>query len=202
LTALWHPVYDLDRLREADDGLNRDAAPGRDGQSWAADGEPLEAHLRDLSDRRKRGAYRAPPVERVSIPKWDGRQRPLGIPPLEDKIVQRATVEVLNAIYAGDFLGGSSGFGPGRSPHNALDAVTGGIEKRSSNGVLEADIRGVFDTIAPAGLVKGVAHRLGDRRVGRHLRQGWKAGVLEAGQWRAQEAGTPPGGSAFWGRFF
>jgi retron-type reverse transcriptase len=145
LTALWHPVYDIDRLREAYYGLNRDAAPGIDGQPWAAYGEALEANLRDLADRLKRGAYHAQPVERVYIPKLDGRPRPIGIPTLEDKIVQRATVEVLNAIYAGDFLGFSYGFRPGRSPHNALDAVTVGIEKRSINWVLDADIRGFFD---------------------------------------------------------
>jgi retron-type reverse transcriptase len=105
LTALWHHVYDINRLREAYDGLNRDAAPGVDGQTWAAYGENLEAHLRDLSDRLKRGGYHARPVERVYIPKPDGRQRPIGIPTLEDKIVQRATGEVLNAIYAGALRG-------------------------------------------------------------------------------------------------
>src|SRR5262249_32366801 len=119
LTALWHHVDDINRLREAYDGLNRDAAPGVDGQTWAAYGENLEANLRDLSDRLKRGAYHARPVKRVYIPQPDGRQRPIGIPALEDKIVQRATVEVLNAIYEGEFRGFSSGFRPGRSPHDA-----------------------------------------------------------------------------------
>jgi RNA-directed DNA polymerase len=142
LPALWHPVYDIHRRREAYDGLNREAAPGVDGQTWAAYGENLEANLWDLSDRLKRGAYHARPVKRVSIPQPDGRQRPSGIPALADKIVQRATGEVLNAIDAGAFRGFASGFRPGRSPHDALDAVTVGIEKRNVNWVRDADIRG------------------------------------------------------------
>ena len=120
LTALWHHVYSIDRLREAYNSLNHDAAPGVDGQTWAAYGEQLETNLRELSDRLKRGAYQAPPVERVYIPKADGRQRPIGKPTLEDKIVQRATVEVLNAIYETEFLWFSYGARPGRSPHHAL----------------------------------------------------------------------------------
>ena len=145
LTALWHHVDESNRLREASDGLNRDAAPGVDGQTWAAYGENLEAHLRDLSDRLTRGGYHARPVERVSIPKPDGRQRPIGIPTLEDTIVQRATVAVLHAIYEEEFRGFSSGFRPGRSPHDALDAVTVGMEKRHVNWVRDADIRGFLD---------------------------------------------------------
>jgi RNA-directed DNA polymerase len=195
LTALWHHVYDINRLREAYEGLNRDAAPGVDGQTWAAYGENLEANLRDLSDRLKRGRYHARPVERVYIPKPDGRQRPIGIPTLEDKIVQRATVEVLNAIYEGDFRGFSSGFRPGRSSHDALDAVTVGIEKRNVNWVLDADIRGFFDAIDHAWLVKFIEHRIGDQRVVRHMQKWLHAGVLEEGQWHAQEEGTPQGGS-------
>jgi retron-type reverse transcriptase len=145
LTALWHHVYDIDRLREAYYSVNRRAAPGVDGEMWAAYGGDLEANLRDLSGRLERGGYHAQPVERVYIPKPDGRERPIGIPTLEDKIVQRATVEVLNAVYEGDFLGFSYGFRPGRDPHDALDAVTVGIEKRSINWVLDADIRGFLD---------------------------------------------------------
>jgi RNA-directed DNA polymerase len=145
VTALWHHGYTLDRLREAYYGLNHDAAPGVEGQTWAAYGEQLDPNLRELSDRLKRGAYQAPPVERVCIPKADGRQRPIGTPTLEDKIVQRATVEVLNAIYEQELLGFSYGARPGRSPHHALDAVTVGIEKRNINGVLDADIRGFYD---------------------------------------------------------
>jgi group II intron reverse transcriptase/maturase len=196
LTALWHHVYSLDRLREAYDSLNHDAAPGVDGQTWAAYGEQLESNLRDLADRLKRGAYQAPPVERVYIPKADGRQRPIGKPTLEDKIVQRATVEVLNAVYEQEFLGFSYGARPGRSPHHALDAVTVGIEKRNINWVLDADIRGFYDAIDHEWLVKFVEHRIGDQRVIRHIRKWLKAGVLEDGQWRQPEAGAPPGGSA------
>ena len=145
LTALWHHVYDINRLREAVDGLHREAAPGVDGQTWAAYGENREANRRDLSDRLKRGAYPVRPVKRVSIPKPDGRQRPIGIPALEDKSVPRATVEVLNAIYEGEFRGFSSGCRPGRSPHDAREAVTVGIEKRNVTWGLDADIRGFFD---------------------------------------------------------
>jgi RNA-directed DNA polymerase len=195
LTALWHHVYDIDRLREAYDGVNRDASPGRDGQTWAPYGENLAANLRDLSDRLKRGTSHASAVERGYIPKADGRQRPLGIPTLEDKIVQRATVDVLNAIYAQDFRGFSYGFRPGRSPHDAVDAVTVGIEKRNINWVLAVDIRGFFDAMDQAWHVKFGAHRIGDRRVVRHLWRWLKAGVLEDGQWREPEAGTPQGGS-------
>jgi RNA-directed DNA polymerase len=195
LTALWHHVYDIERLREAYYSVNRRAAPGVDGETWVAYGGDLEANLRDLSGRLERGGYHAQPVERVYIPKPDGRERPIGIPTLEDKIVQRATVEVLNAVYEGDFLGFSYGFRPGRNPHDALDAVTVGIEKRSINWVLDADIRGFFDTLDHAWLVKFIEHRIGDRRVVRHIRKWLNAGIFEDGQWRDQEEGTPQGGS-------
>jgi RNA-directed DNA polymerase len=195
LPALWHHVYDSNRLREAYDGLNREAAPGVDGQTWAAYGETLEANLRDLSERLKRGGYHARPVERVYIPKPDGRQRPIGIPTLEEKIVQRATVAVLNAIYEEEFRGFSSGCRPGRSPHDALDAVTVGMEKRNVNWVLDADLRGCFDAMDHAGLVQFIEHRMGDQRVVRHMQKWLHAGVLEEGQWHAQEEGTPQGGS-------
>lgn len=195
LTPLWHHVYDINRLREAYAGLNREAAPGVDGQTWAAYGENLEAKLRDLSDRLKRGAYHARPVERVYIPKPEGRQRPSGIPTLADKIGQRATGAVLNAIYEGELRGFSSGFRPGRGPHDALDAVTVGIEKRNVNWVLDADIRGVFDALDHAWLVQCIEHRIGDQRVVRPMQKWLQAGVLEDGQWHAQEEGTPQGGS-------
>ena len=195
LTALWHHVDDINRLREASDGLNREAAPGVDGQTWAAYGENLEANLRDLSDRLKRGGYHARPVERVDIPKPDGRQRPIGLPTLEDTIVQRATVAVLNAIYEEEFRGFSSGFRPGRRPHEALDAVTVGMEKRHVNGVLDADLRGFFDAIDHAWLVQCIEHRIGDQRVVRPMQQWLHAGVLEEGQGHAPEEGTPQGGS-------
>jgi RNA-directed DNA polymerase len=140
-TALLHHVYDVDRLRSAYLALKRDAAAGIDGHTWQQYGEVLESNLQDLAARIKRGAFRASPVRRAYIPKADGRLRPLGVPTLEDKIVQRAVVEVLNAIYEQDFLGFSYGFRPKRSPHQALDALTVGIETRRVNWVLDADIR-------------------------------------------------------------
>jgi RNA-directed DNA polymerase len=196
LTALWPHVYASDRLQEAYYSLNHDAAPGVDGQTWAAYGEQLATHLWDLSDRLRRGAYQAPPVERVFIPQAAGRQRPIGQPPLEDKSVQRATVEVRNAIDEQECLGVSYGARPGRSPHQALEAVTGGMAKRTIPWVLDAALRGFYDAIDHDWLGKCVAHRSGDQRVVRHIRQGLKAGVLEEGPWRQQEAGTPQGGSA------
>jgi RNA-directed DNA polymerase len=196
LTALWHHVYSIDRLREAYDSLNHDAAPGGDGQTWATYGEQRESNLRELADRLPRGAYQAPPVERVYIPQAEGRQRPIGTPTLEDNIVQRATVEVLNAIDEQEFLGFSYGARPGRSPHHALDAVTVGMEKRNINWGLDADMRGFYDASDHAWLVQVVEHRSGDQRVVRHIRKGLKAGVLEDGHWRPQEEGTPQGGSA------
>ena len=164
-TALLHHVYNVGHLRGAYHALQRDAAPGIDGETWEHYGQALEENLRDLSGRLKRGAYRAKPVKRTYIPKADGRQRPLGIPTLEDKLVQRATVEVLNAIYETDFLGFSYGFRPGRSPHNALDALYAGLLTRKVNWVLDADIGGFFEAIDHAWLVKFVEHRMADRRV-------------------------------------
>jgi retron-type reverse transcriptase len=150
-TALWHHVYDVARLREAYLGLKRESAPGVDGVTWLRYGEALEENLRDLAGRLKRGAYRARPVRRVYIPKGEGRRRPIGVPALEDKIVQRATTEVLGAIYESDFLGFSYGFRPGRSQQNALDAVTVGIQARkASSWVLDADIRGFFGSSMPS----------------------------------------------------
>ena len=128
-TTLWHHVYDVARLREAYFGLKRTAAAGADGQTWHAYGKDLEANLEDLSSRLKRGGYRAKPVKRVYLPKPDGRQRPIGIPVLEDKIVQAATVEVLQAVYEADFVGFSYGFRPKRSQHDALDALAVGITR-------------------------------------------------------------------------
>jgi group II intron reverse transcriptase/maturase len=156
----------------------------------------MENNLQDLSDRLKRGAYRAKPVRRVYIPKADGRQRPLGVPVLEDKIVQRATVEVLNAIYETDFRGFSYGFRPGRSQHNALDALYTGMLTRRVNWVLDADIRGFFDAIDHGWLVKFVEHRIADRRVVRLIQKWLNAGVLEDGVRTRSEEGTPQGGSA------
>jgi RNA-directed DNA polymerase len=143
-TALLHHIYNLDTLRMAYCSLKKEAAPGVDGETWRHYGEQLERNLQDLSERLKRGAYRAKPVRRVYIPKADGRQRPLGVTTLEDKIVQRAAVEVLNAIYETDFLGFSYGFRPGRSQHQALDALYTGLLTRKVNWVLDLDIKGFF----------------------------------------------------------
>jgi RNA-directed DNA polymerase len=195
-TALLHHIYDRERLKAAYYALKRDAAPGVDGETWRHYGEALEANLADLSDRLKRGAYRAEPVKRAYIAKTDGRQRPLGIPTLEDKIVQRATVEVLNAIYEADFLGFSYGFRPRRSPHDALDALYVGLLRRKVNWVLDADIRSFFDAIDKGWLVKFVEHRIADRRVVRLIQKWLNAGVLEDGTRTWSETGTPQGGSA------
>jgi RNA-directed DNA polymerase len=194
-TALLHHVYDLARLRSAYLALQRDAAAGVDGETWRHYGESLEENLRDLSARLQRGAYRAKPVRRAYIPKADGRQRPLGVPALEDKLVQRAAVEVLNAIYEADFLGFSYGFRPGRSPHQALDALTVGITMRRVNWVLDADLRGFFDTLDHGWLVKFIEHRVGDRRVVRLIQKWLTAGVLEDGERTRSEVGTVQGGS-------
>jgi len=194
-TALWHHVYDIDRLREAYRDLKREAAPGVDGQTWEQYGEALEASLRDLSERLRRGAYRAKPVRRVYIPKPDGRQRPIGVPTLEDKIVQRATAEVLEAVYETDFLGFSYGFRPKRGAHNALDALSVGLVKRKVNWVLDADIRGFFDAIDHTWMVEFIEHRIADRRVVRHVQKWLNAGVLEEGRHTYPEAGSPQGGS-------
>src|SRR5438445_6020201 len=153
-TALLHHIYNLETLRLAYFSLKREAAPGVDGETWRHYGETLEVNLQELSERLKRGAYRAKPVRRVFIPKADGRQRPLGVPALEDKIVQRAAVEVLNAIYETDFLGFSYGFRPRRSQHHALDALYTGLLTRKVNWVLDLDIKGFFDGISHEWLVK------------------------------------------------
>jgi group II intron reverse transcriptase/maturase len=194
-TALLHHVYDVERLRTAYLGLKRDASAGVDGETWRHYGEALEGNLRDLSERLQRGAYRAKPVRRAYIPKADGRQRPLGVPTLEDKVVQRATVEVLNAIYEQDFLGFSYGFRPGRSPHQALDALAVGIGTKKVKWVLDADIRGFFDTLDHEWLVKFVEHRVGDQRVVRLIQKWLSAGVLEDGRRTRSEVGTVQGGS-------
>jgi RNA-directed DNA polymerase len=195
-TALLHHIYNLETLRMAYFSLKREAAPGVDGETWRHYGEALEKNLQDLSARLKRGAYRAQPVRRVYIPKADGRQRPLGVTTLEDKIVQRAAVEVLNAIYETDFLGFSYGFRPGRSPHHALDALYTGLRTRKVNGVLDLDIKGFFDGISHEGLVKFVEHRIADRRVVRLIQKWLRAGGLEDGKHLRVEEGTPQGGSA------
>ena len=195
-TALLHHVYDPETLRQAYLSLKRDAAAGVDGETWRHYGESLEDNLQDLSGRLKRGAYRAKPVRRVYIPKADGRQRPLGVTALEDKIVQRATVEVLNAIYEVDFVGFSYGFRPGRSQHQALDALYAGLLTQKVNWVLDIDIRGFFDAIDHGWLVKFLEHRIADQRVVRLVQKWLNAGVLEEGKRTRVEEGTPQGGSA------
>src|ERR687891_13983 len=191
-TALLHHV-DVDRLRAAYGALNPKAATGVDKVTWYGYGQDLEANLRDLHARVHRGAYRARPSRRVYIPKADGRQRPLGVAALEDKILQRAVVEVLNAIYETDFLGFSYGFRPGRSQHDALDALAVGLQRRKVNWVLDADIRAFFDSLSHAWLMRFLEHRIGDRRVLRLIGKWLKAGVLEDGTWAPSEEGTPQG---------
>src|SRR6266850_972777 len=195
-TSLMHHIYDLSMLREAYYGLKRDAAPGVDGETWREYGEELESNLEELSARLRRGAYRARPVRRVYIPKADGRQRPLGVTALEDKIVQRATVEVMNAIYETDFLGLSYGYRPGKNPHNALDALYVGLLTKKVNWVLDGDISSFFDGIDHEWLEKFIEHRIADQRVVRLIRKWLNAGVLEEGRWTCSEEGTPQGGSA------
>lgn len=179
-TALFHLVYDVERFRRAYFGVKRDAAPGIDGQTWQPYGENLEENIRELSERLRRGAYRAKPARRAYVPKADGRQRPIGGVVLEDKIVQRSAVEVLNAIYEVDFLGFSYGFRPGRSQHEALDALTVGLRKRKVNWVLDADLRAFFDTLRHDGLERFVAHRIADRRMLRLIQKWLRAGVHSA----------------------
>jgi len=194
-TALMHHVYNPDTLREAYFGLKRDAAAGVDGMTWRRYGEDLEGNLRDLSGRLKRGAYRAKPVRRAYIGKPDGRQRPLGVTVLEDKIVQRAAVATMNAIYETDFLGFSYGFRPKRNPHQALDALYVGQLTKKVNWVLDADIAGFFDAIDRQWMVKFIEHRIADRRIVRLIKKWLNAGVLEEGQRTWSEKGTVQGGS-------
>ncbi len=195
-TALLHHIYRIDTLRFAYFQLKRHAAAGVDGETWRHYGEALEENLQSLSHRLKRGAYRAKPVRRVYIPKADGRQRPLGVPALEDKLVQRATVEVLNAIYETDFLGFSYGFRPKRNQHKALDALFCGLHERRVNWVLDLDVRSFFDRLSHEWLVRFLQHRIADRRVVRLIQKWLNAGVLEKGMRTFVEAGSPQGGSA------
>jgi len=196
-TALLHHVT-VDLLRDSFLALKRRAAPGVDGVTWKSYEESLEGNLQDLHARVHRGTYRALPVRRRFIPKPDGRQRPLGVTALEDKIVQRAVVVVLNAIYEGDFLGFSYGFRPGRSQHDALDALATGICGSGArvNWILDADIRSFFDQIDQTWLVRFLEHRIGDERVIRLVSKWLKAGVLDDGVWSVSETGTPQGAVA------
>jgi group II intron reverse transcriptase/maturase len=190
-TALLHHV-NVDLLRAAFSWLKRDAAPGVDGLTWQEYEQTLEVRLMDLHARVHRGAYRALPSRRKFIPKGDGH-RPLGVAALEDKIIQRAVVAVLNAIYEADFLGFSYGFRPGRGQHQALDALAFGITRTKVNYILDCDVRSFFDSVSHEWLVRFVEHRIGDPRVIRLIRKWLKAGVMEDGEWSATETGTPQG---------
>ena len=192
-TAPLHHVT-LDRLRAAYWAIRPKAAPGVDGVTWAGYGQDLEANLRALHDRLHSGRYRARPSRRAWIPKADGRQRPLGIATLEDKVAQRAVVEVLNAVYETDFLGFSYGFRPGRSPHHALDALSVAIMQKNVNWVLDADIRDFFTSLDHGWLEKFLGHRIADKRVLRLIRKWLSAGVIENGNWSQTLEGAPQGG--------
>src|SRR5262250_2560223 len=191
-TALLHHL-NLALLRESFYALKRQASPGVDGMRWQEYETGLENRLSDLHSRVHRGAYRAQPSRRVYIPKADGRQRPLGIAALEDKIVQQAVVTVLNRIYEADFKGFSYGFRPGRGPHQALDALTVGIQRKRVNWVLDADIRGFFDNMSHEWVMKFIDYRVADHRILRLIKKWLKAGVSEDGQWSETKLGTPQG---------
>jgi RNA-directed DNA polymerase len=190
-TLLHHLTIDL--LRESFYSMKRKAAPGVDGVTWHEYEDGLEDRLIDLHDRVHRGAYRAQPSRRVYIPKSDGRQRPLGVAALEDKIVQQATVTILNQIYEEDFLGFSYGFRPGRSQHQALDALSYALLRKKVNYVLDADIRGFFDNLDKSWLIKFVEHRVADPRILRLIQKWLNAGVMEEGEWSNTKTGSPQG---------
>jgi len=191
-TSLIHHIT-VDLLRDSYKSLKRDAAPGIDDVTWKQYGEKLEERLPHLHERVQSGRYRAMPSKRIWIPKPDGRQRPIGIAVLEDKIVQQAAVQVLNQIYEERFLGFSYGFRPKRHQHNALDAIWGGITQRKVSWVLDADIRGFFDAIDHEWLMKFVEHRIADPRMLALIRKWLRAGVSEEGQWSKTKIGTPQG---------
>ena len=191
-TALLHHLT-VDLLRESYYALKRNAAPGVDGVSWQEYEHNLEERLISLHQQVHRGVYRARPSRRVYIPKADGRQRPLGIAALEDKVIQQAMVRILNQIYEVDFRGFSYGFRPGRSPHQALDALHVGINRKRVNWILDADIRGFFDNMSHEWTMKFMAHRIADNRVLRLIQKWLKAGVSEEGEWSETTAGTPQG---------
>ena len=194
-TALLHHV-DLDRLRSAYWAINPKAATGVDGVTWGSYGVDLEENLQGLLQRVHSGAYQARPSRRAYIPKTDGRLRPLGIASLEDKVLQRAVVEVLNAVYEEDFVGFSYGFRPGRSSHDALDALAVGILRKKMNWVLDADIRDFFTSLDHSWLKKFLEHRIADRKVLRLIAKWLGAGVIENGIWSDTTEGAPQGASA------
>src|SRR6516162_8795208 len=188
-TALFHHLS-IDLLERSFFELKEDAAPGVDRLTWKDYEADLERKLEDLHDRVQRGAYRALPSRRVYIPKPDGRQRSLAVAALEDKIVQRAVVALLNVIYEEDFLGFSYGFRPGRGTHDALDALCVGIHSRKVSWILDADIRSFFDEISQEWLIRFLEHRIGDRRIIRLIQKWLKAGVLEDGAVTVSDRGT------------
>ena len=194
-TALLHHVT-VNLLRDSYYALKRDAAPGVDGTTWKEYETGLDEKLVDLHGQIHRGTYRAQPSKRTYIPKADGRQRPLGIAALEDKIAQQAVVTVLNQIYEEDFLGFSYGFRPGRSQHDALDALWVGILRKKVNWILDADVRGFFDNLSHEWLVKFIEHRIADQRILRLIQKWLRAGVSEEGKWSKTEVGTPQGAVA------
>ncbi len=191
-TALLHHLT-VDLLRESFYSLKRKAAPGVDGVTWQEYEVGLEDRLTDLHGRVHRGAYRAKPSRRVYIEKADGRQRPLAVPALEDKLVQQAVVTILNQIYEEDFLGLSYGFRPGRSQHHALDALSYGLLKKKVNYILDADIRGFFDNLDKDWLVQFVEHRVADPRILQLIQKWLNAGVMEEGEWSETKTGSPQG---------
>src|SRR5213595_492468 len=191
-TALLHHLT-VDLLRESFYSLKRKAAPGVDGVTWQEYEIGGEDRLIDLHGRVHRGAYRAQPSRRVYIEKADGRQRPLGVAALEDKLVQQAVATILNQIYEEDFLGFSYGFRPGRSQHDALDALSYALLKKKVNYVLDADIRGFFDNLDHSWLIKFVEHRVADPRILRLIQKWLKAGVMEEGKWSEAKTGSPQG---------
>jgi RNA-directed DNA polymerase len=191
-TALFHHI-NPELLRAAFFAIKQEAAPGVDGLTWQGYAADVENKLNDLHGRVQRGAYRPLPSRRVYIPKADGKQRPLAVAALEDKIVQRATLMVLNAIYEEDFLGFSYGFRPRRGTHDALDALVVAIDSRKVNWILDADIRSFFDTINQNWLIRFLELRIGDKRIIRLIRKWLKAGVLEDGVVTTSEVGTGQG---------
>ncbi len=191
-TALFHHLT-IGLLRDSFYALKRQAAPGVDGMRWAEYETGLEDRIKDLHNRVHRGAYRAQPSRRTYIPKADGRQRPLGVAALEDKVVQQAVVSIFNQIYEVDFLGFSYGSRPGRSQHQALDALTVGIERKQVNWVLDADIRGFYDNVDHEWMLRFLQHRIADRRMLRLIQKWLKAGVSEDGIWSETKVGTPQG---------
>ena len=195
-TTLMHHIYDIDMLRWSYSEIKRNAAPGVDGETWENYGRELEENLQNLSGKLKSGAYKAKAVRRVFIPKADGKQRPLGVTALEDKLVQRATVTVLNAIYETDFVGFSYGFRPKRSQHQALNALHIGMDSKKVNYVFDADIRDFFNKINREWLIKFIEHRIADKRVIRLIQKWLNAGILENGEIKYDERGTPQGSSA------